>query len=109
MSSLGSVSLINIILYFDVILDVGTGGDGGHVASGELLQLLGLKGVRARLSSDSLCPFRPHSANRYLPQYGGGNAYSSYSINTLTSNFVAFRLREMSGSGGCTKSARTKA
>ena len=76
-------SLINLILHFNVILDVGAGGDGGHVASGELLQLLGLKGVGACLSSDGLCPFRPHSPHRDLPQYGGGNAYSSYSINTF--------------------------
>ena len=68
------VITLYLILYFDVILDVGAGGDGGHVASGELLQLLGLKGVGARLSPDSFCLFCPHSPHWYLPRYGGGNA-----------------------------------
>ena len=61
-----------LILYLYVIFDVGAGGDGWHVASGELLQLLGLKRVGASLSSDGLCQFRPHSPHRDLPQYGGG-------------------------------------
>lgn len=69
--SLGIVSLINIILYFDIVLDVCAGGDGRHISRRELLQLFGLKRVGARLSSDGLCPFRPHSPNRDLPQYGG--------------------------------------
>ena len=78
------VCILYFILYLDVVLDVYTGGDGGHVASGELLQLFGLKRVGARLSSDGLCPLRPHSPNRDLPQYGGVILYhKSYSIITL--------------------------
>ena len=83
-SGLISRRVLYLILHFDVILNVGTGGDGGHVARWELLQLLGLKGIGASLSSDGLCPFRPHSPNRDLPQYGGVMLYhKSYSIITL--------------------------
>ena len=60
------------ILYLYIIVNVDVGSDGGHISRRELLQLLGLKRICARLPADGLCPFRPHSPHRNLPQYGGG-------------------------------------
>ena len=71
-SSLGIISLINIILYLDVVFDVCAGGDGRHVARRKLLQLFGLKRVGTSLPPDGLCPLRAHPAYWYLPQNGGG-------------------------------------
>lgn len=94
-SSFGSVSLISIILYLYVILDVGAGGDGGHVAGRELLQLLGLKGIGASLSSDGLCPFRPHSPHRDLPQYGGVIVNRSHTLSIRLFPDTPPRMRDV--------------
>ena len=68
------VCILYFILYLYVVLDVCAGGDGRHVVRRKLLQLFGLKRVGTSLSPDGFCPLRPHSPNRGLPQYGGGNA-----------------------------------
>ena len=70
-SSLGIVSLINIILYLYVVLDVCAGGNGRHVARRKLLQLFGLKRVGSSLPPDGFCPLRAHPAHWYLPRNGG--------------------------------------